>query len=189
MSVPPAFCEWTSRSPTCLRDWISQTMRGNLSSRHSNGDVAAQLENVLKTIKAKKEKEKKGKKSYLFRTVMEDPLHPWCKRHQADLPAILNLPICNAWRNMLMWFLTSCGQTGPELEAKGRQAHLIVLHWPMLCQTWIMDDREPVGLTGNNSLPRGPFIVHNQPVKALELTPHFSPLKNRGSHRLCSCHG
>ncbi len=34
---------------------------------------------------------------------------------------------------------------------------------PVLCQPWIMDDWEPAGLTGNNSLPRGPtpFTGHN----------------------------
>lgn len=26
---------------------------------------------------------------------------------------------------------------------------------PVLCQPWIMDDGEPAGLTGNNSLPGG----------------------------------
>lgn len=34
---------------------------------------------------------------------------------------------------------------------------------PVLCQPWIMDDREPAWLTGNNSLPWGPapFSGHN----------------------------
>lgn len=37
------------------------------------------------------------------------------------------------------------------------------LDQPVLCQPWIIDDREPAGLTGNNSLPRGPtsFAGHN----------------------------
>lgn len=34
---------------------------------------------------------------------------------------------------------------------------------PVLCQPWIMDDGEPAGLTGNNSLPGGPtpFTGHD----------------------------
>lgn len=37
------------------------------------------------------------------------------------------------------------------------------LDQPVLRQPWIMDDGEPAGLTGNNSLPRGPtpFTGHN----------------------------
>lgn len=41
-----------------------------------------------------------------------------CKRHEAGLRDSLNLCICNASFNMLMWFLTGCDQTGPDLEAK-----------------------------------------------------------------------
>lgn len=48
------------------------------------------------------------------------------------------------------------GGQGPVVSADS-------LDWPVLHQPWIMDDREPAGLTGNNSLPRGPtpFTGHN----------------------------
>lgn len=62
-----------------------------------------------------------------------------------------------------MRFLASCGQTGSDLEAKAQAVSADSLDRPVLRQPWIMDDGEPAGLTGNNSLPRGPtpFTGHS----------------------------
>lgn len=66
------------------------------------------------------------------------------------------------------------------------------LDQPVLCQPWIMDDGEPAGLTGNNSLPRGPtpFAGHETTSREMkEGGGEEHHLKKPGSYWLPSCHG
>lgn len=86
------------------------------------------------------------------------------RRHEAGQPATLNLCICNAWCNMLMWFLASCGQTRPDLEAKARWSQQIA--WTGLCCV-------SPGLWMMGSLPGWQVIIHSLgvPHPSLDTTP------------------
>lgn len=132
MSVPQALWKLTwniMQADIYLGDtvhWISKKMRKNFITSTLKKLVLLSWKNSWLLLRKKKKK-----KTHPVRTMMEDPLQSSCKRHSADLPAILNLCICNAWCNMLMWCLASCGQTGPDLEAKARWSQQIA--WTGLC--------------------------------------------------------
>lgn len=68
----------------------------------------------------------------------------------------MGLCICYTWCNTLMWFPTSCGLNRARPWGQDLVVSADSPFWPVLCQAGIMDGRELAGLTGNNSLPRGP---------------------------------
>lgn len=84
----------------------------------------------------------------------------------------VNVISCQLWPNE-----AGPGGQGPVVSADS-------LDRPVLCQPWIMDDGEPAGLTGNNSLPGGPTPFSGHDTTSQEMVRVEGSAHSLGAHIL-----
>ncbi|CAB1451972.1 unnamed protein product [Pleuronectes platessa] len=162
---------------------LKARLPGRQGAQNETEELLFQAEEAVSAHLEKKWLKLPGGGSGPVSTVMEDHRQPRCREHDSTcFPSPVHF---------------SCGRTGARPGGRGPvvPADSRSLPPPGRCcvSSGIMDDEEPAGLTGNNSLPRGPTpsTGHNAAsqdkvmggLTSLELSPpsvfHFPPSPSR----------